>query len=328
MRSDEFRERCKGIVPVQYCPYKDDFELDIEGLRENTEFLVDFAEEGKRDLMIMTNGSTTEFYANSIEEQKAVIETVVKTVDGRVPVIAGTSQAGTLETVKMTKYAEEAGADCAMVVLPYYHAPTREGLYRHYETIAKSVKIGIMVYSNADVSGTLLDANLLQRLSKIDNVVAVKDNNPNVAEYAWKSALLDPKDISLLNGFGEMHYIASAAYGFKYRGFVTWIGNFAPDASYEIYEAVKSKDFDRAMNSLKRILPLNGLLEKFMKSRESLSIIPQINRTNYMYMSVGKACLDMVGLHGGPLKQPLEDLTEKERKELRQVLVEADLTED
>ena len=288
MKPDEFRAKCKGIVPVQYCPYKGNFELDIEGLKENTEFLVDFAEKGNRDLMIMTNGSTTEFYANSVEEQKAVIRTVVKTVDGRVPVVTGTSQAGTLETVKMTKYAEEAGVDCAMVVLPYYHTPTREGLYRHYETIAKSVKIGIMVYSNPDVSGTLLDTSLLQRLSKIQNIVAVKDNNPNVAEYAFKSALLDPKDISLLNGFGEMHYIASASFGFRYRGFVTWIGNFAPAMSYEIYEAVKKKDFDKAMNSLRKILPLNGLLEKFMKNRESLSIIPHILRTNYMYMSVGR----------------------------------------
>jgi len=92
-------------------------------------------------------------------------------------------------------------------------------------------------------------------------------------EYAWKSALLDPEDIALLNGFGEMHYLGSMAYGFKYKGFITWIGNFAPTISYEIYEAVKEKDFDKAMNSLKRILPLNGLLEKFMKTREGYHIL-------------------------------------------------------
>jgi len=195
MKPDEFRERCKGIVPVQYCPYEENFKVDIEGLKENTEFLVDFAEKGKRDLVIMTNGSTTEWYANSIEEQREVIKTVVETADGRVPVVAGASQAGTAETIKMARYAEEAGADCAMVVLPYYHTPTREGLYRHFKAVAESVKIGVMIYTNPDVSGTLIDTGLLQRLSKLENIVAIKDNNPNVAEYAWKAALLDPQQV-------------------------------------------------------------------------------------------------------------------------------------
>jgi 4-hydroxy-tetrahydrodipicolinate synthase len=310
---------------VQYCPFDENFRLDIEGLKENTKFLVDFAEKGKRDLVIMTNGSTTEWYANSIEEQRKVIKTVVETVDGRVPVVAGASQAGTAETIKMARYAEEAGADCAMVVLPYYHAPTREGLYRHFKAIAESVNIGVMIYTNPDVSGTLIDTDLLQRLSKVENIVAIKDNNPNVAEYAWKAALLDPQDIALVNGFGEMHYIGSAAYGFRYRGFVTWIGNFAPSVSYDVYRAVADRDFERAMSCLKRILPLNGLLDKFMKRRESLSIIPSILRTNYMYMSVGKACMDIAGLHGGPLKQPLEDITQDEKKELEKVLQEANI---
>lgn len=153
MGPDEFRKKCKGIIPVLFCPYtKDRKSVDLDALRKNTQFLVDFANKGNKDVVIITNGSTTEFYANSIEEQKSVIKTVVDTVDGVIPTIAGVSQAGTKETIKMANYAEEVGADCVMVVTPYYHAPFKEGLYQHFKAIAESINIGIMVYNNLAVS--------------------------------------------------------------------------------------------------------------------------------------------------------------------------------
>jgi len=323
MSPDEFKKKCRGIVPVQFCPYTSSGELNIEGLKENTEFLVEFAEKGGRDLVIMTNGSTTEFYANSVEEQKIVIKTVVETVDGRVPVIAGASHSGTREAVKMAKYVEEVGADCVIVVPPYYHTPTKEGLFKHYKSIADSVKIAVMVYNNPAVSGLMIDPELTQRLSKIENIVALKDNSPNAGDYAWKAALIDPDEMVLLNGLGELHYFGSAACGLHYKGFITYIGNFAPLISYEIYETVSSGRFDKAKETLReKVLPLYRLVGKFMKRREDTSIIPSVLRTNYMYMSVGKACMDLVGLHGGPLRQPLEDLTEEEKEELKRTLEE------
>ncbi len=323
MTPEEFKKKCRGIVPVQFCPYTDSGDLDIEGLKINTEFLVEFAEKGNKDLVIMTNGSTTEFYANSIEEQKEVIKTVVDTVDGRVPVIAGASHSGTKEAIKMARYVEEVGADCVMIVPPYYHTPTKEGLYKHYKSIAESVKIAVLVYNNPAVSGLIIDPELTQRLSKIENIVALKDNSPNAGDYAWKAALIDPEDMVLLNGLGELHYVGSAACGLHYRGFITYIGNFAPEVSYEIYEETSSGNFDKAVESLrKKILPIYRLVGKFMKKREDPSIIPSVLRTNYMYMSVGKACMDLVGLHGGPLREPLENLTEEEKRELRETLEE------
>ena len=320
MEPEMFRKKCKGIIPVQYCPYTESGELDLDGLKENTEFLVNFAKNGDKDLVIMTNGSTTECYAMSIEEQKAVIKTVVDTVDGDVPVVAGTSLPGTRETIKLTVYAEEVGADCAMVVLPYYHTPTKEGMFRHYKEVADAVGIGIMVYNNPAVSGALLDPYLVQRLSKIDNIVALKDNTPNAEEYLMKAALIDPEDMALINGAGELHYPGSAAYGLRYRGFVTWIGNFAPSSSYAIYEATNDGDFEGAYGALKKQLPLGTVLGEFMESRETPSIIPSILGSNYMYMSVGKVCMDLTGLNGGPLRPPMEDLTEEEKSKLKELL--------
>lgn len=322
MTAKEFRNNLKGIIPVQFCPYTKEGELDIEGLRENTQFLVDFAKDGNKDMVVMTNGSTTEFYANSIEEQKKVIKTVVDTVGGKIPVVAGVSQAAAIRTIEMAKYAEEVGADCAMVVLPYYHTPSKEGMYQYYKTVAEAVNIGIMIYNNADVSGALIPPDLMARLSKIDNIVANKDNATNAADYAFKALTIDPEDMVLINGLGEIHYVGSAAYGLKYRGFVNFIGNFAPSSSYAVYEAVKEGDFKKALEALRKQLPIWNLLSKFNKKRESISIIPECLRSNYMYLGVGKAAMDLVGLHGGPVRLPMEDLTDEEKQELKEALKE------
>jgi len=322
MSLDELKKRLKGIIPVQYCPYTKDRELDIAGLKKNTRFLVDFAKDGNKDVVLMTNGSTTECYANSIEEQKTVIKTVVETVGGEIPVVAGVSQAAAERTIELAKYAEEVGVDCIMMTPPYYHTASKEGLYQYYKTVAGAVKVGIMIYNNADVSGTLIPPDLMARLAKIENIIAVKDNATNAADYAFKALAIDPEDMVLINGLGEVHYIASAAYGYKYRGFVNFIGNFAPALSYAVYEAVEARDFKKALEALRKQLPIWNLLAKFNKKRESISVIPECLRSNYMYMGIGKAAMDIVGLHGGPLRQPMEDLTDEEREELKAALKE------
>jgi len=195
-------------------------------------------------------------------------------------------------------------------------------MYQHYRKIAESVKIGVMVYNNPDVSGSLIGPALMKKLSKIGNVVAVKDNTPIIDDYFLNSASINPEDMVLLNGRGEIQYVASAAYGFRYKGFVTWVGNFAPARSYAVYEAVKEKNFEKAEALLENLLPLFRVLGEFMSKRETVSIIPSAYRTNYMYMSVGKACMDLTGLSGGPLKLPMENLSTEEKGELRRVLEE------
>jgi len=322
MKPEEFRKGCQGIVPVQCCPYtRDCARIDLEALKRNTQFLVDFAREGSKDVLILTNGSTTEFYANSIEEQRSVIETVVDTVGGAVPVIAGVSQAGTEQTIRMAKYAEKVGADCAMVAVPYYHTPFKEGVYQHFRAVAEAVSIGIMVYNNPDVTGAIIDPELMARLSKIDNVVALKDNTPIAGEFFFKTLLVESEDMAFLNGMGEIGYVASAAYGLRYKGFVTFIANFAPQLSYELYQAVeKERDFVRGQEVLRNLAPFWSLLVKCSAKRSSPSLIPGGYKAPYAYMDLGKAAMDLTGLYGGPIRLPLQDATDEEKEELKEVL--------
>ena len=322
MGLSELKKKLKGIVPVQYCPYTKDNKVDVEGLRKNTQFLVDFAKNGNKDVVVMTNGSTTECYANTLEEQKTVIKTVVDTVGGAVPVVTGVSGSAAERTIELAKYAEEAGADCAMIVLPYYHPASKETMYRYFEAVANAVNIGIMIYNNPDVSGTLIPPDLMARLAKIKNIIALKDNATNAADYAFKALSIEPEDMVLLNGLGEIHYVGSAAYGLKYRGFINFIGNFAPASSYAIYEAVEASDSKGALEALRKQMPIWSLLGKFNSKRECIQVIPECLRTNYMYMSVGKAAMEIAGLHGGSLRLPMEDLTDEEKQELKAALKE------
>jgi len=325
MTLDELKKRLKGIVPVQLCLYTKGGEVDIEGLKENTKFLVDFAKKGNKDVVIMTNGSTTEFYANSIDEQKRVIKAVVDTVGGKIPVIAGVSQPAARRTIEMAKYAEEVGADCAMVAPPYYHHASKEGMYQYYKTVAASIKIGIMIYNNPDVSGTLLPPDLVARLAKIENIVATKDNSPIAADYAFKALLIDPKDMVLINGLGEIPYVGSAAYGNRYRGFVSLLANFAPSLSYAVYEAVEEGNFKEAYKVLQKTLPLWSFMARVQSKKESISVFPEWLRAPTMFTSVGKLAMDLVGLRGGPYhpgQLPMEELSDGEKQELKAALKE------
>jgi len=319
MRPNEFRERLRGILPVQYCPYTKEGEVDIEGWKKNTKFLVGFAEGGKKDVVLVTNGSTAECYANSVEEQERIIEIVVS-CSGNLPVIAGVSQPGTKETIKMAQYAQEVGVDCVMVVPPYYTTPTNEGMHKHFKAIAGSVSISVMIYNNPAVSGALLSCDLMQELAKIDNIVAVKDNSPSASHYAEMAANIPTEDMILISGLGEMAYLGSAAYGYKYKGFATFIANFAPGLAYEIYEAVRDRDFEKAYEALRKELPIWDFIKNSIAQRNTPSIIPTAWRGNPMYISIGKAAMDLVGLNGGESRLPLVDITSEEKSKLRKIL--------
>ena len=320
----ELKKRLKGIIPVQICPYTREGEVDIAGFKENTKFLLDFAKKGK-DMVILTNGSTTEFYANSIEEQKAIIKTVVETVAGQIPVIVGVSQPAPRRTIELARYAEEAGADCAMSTAPYYHHASKEGVYQYYKTVADAVNIGIVAYNNADVTGVLIPPDLSARLAKIDNIVAMKDNSPLAADYASRAVMIDPEDMVLISGLGEVQYLGSAVYGLRYRGFVSFLANFAPQLSYAIYEAAEAGDFKRAHEALNKTFPLWTFMGRVCARRESISVFPEWLRAPTMFVSICKEAMNMVGLRGGSYHRtqlPTEDLADEEKRELKTALKE------
>ena len=120
-------------------------------------------------------GTTGESPTLSHEEHKRVIELCVKESRGKIPVIAGTGSNSTEEAISLTKYAENAGANAALIVTPYYNKPTQEGLYQHFKAINDSCSIPIIIYNIPPRSVVDMSVDTMAKLFELKNIIGVKD---------------------------------------------------------------------------------------------------------------------------------------------------------
>ena len=319
MNPKELKDKIKGIIHLVVSPFDEDGQLDEKALRKSLEFTIN-ALKGQ-DAVFLTTGSTAEFYAMTDEECKKAIAVAVEEVAGKFPVIAGTGRPGTKLTIKMSQYAQQAGADGVLVVSPYYQPPTKEGLFRHFKEVAENIDIGIMIYNNPVTSKLWIPPELMARLSKIENIVADKENTTNALAYYWMQKAVDPKDMVIICGIGQLMYTFCALYGCP--GFVTEFANFAPDTAISFYEAAQQRDFDKLTQLADKIAPYQQFLAELVRRRSAIPIIlsPYISSSELpFYQTVIKAAMSLIGLPGGAVREPMENLTDEEKKELRKVL--------
>ncbi|MEM3693643.1 MAG: dihydrodipicolinate synthase family protein [Candidatus Bathyarchaeia archaeon] len=306
------------VVIVQITPFKNGEELDLEGLKENTAFLVEKRHYGP--MVLVPTGSTGESYALNDEERKKVIKTVIDVSNGKVPVIAGTHRAGTKWTIEHSKYAEDAGADGVMVVLPYYHVPGEEGIFRHYKQIADAVEIGIMIYNNPDVSKIYIKPKLLKKIvDGSPNIIAIKENTPFIPTLYEHIKTLG-NSVAIVQGRGDWWFAATAFLGVK--GYVSGYANFAPELCLDLLKAGMDGDYSKLKELLKRFEPLEVFISEMnVKYGPTTSILPYPYTNMYMIYGVIKAAMDILGLYGGTMRLPLLDISEEDKKELKKILI-------
>lgn len=145
--------------------------------------LIEFQIENGADSIIVC-GTTGEASTMSLEEKKETIKFAVDLVNKRIPVIAGTGGNCTSSVVEMTKYAESVGVDAALIVTPYYNKATQAGLIAHYSEIAKNTNLPIILYSVPGRTGVNISPNTCLELSKISNIVAIKEASGNLSQIA------------------------------------------------------------------------------------------------------------------------------------------------
>ena len=314
MKLDELKKQMKGVQIIQMAPFNKDGSLDLEGMRSNTRWLLERT--AGKDFIFTPTGSNGELYAMSDDEGKAVIKMVAEEVKGQHVVMVGAGRAATRETIKMCQYAESVGADGAMVVLPYYHVPTEEGMYQHYKQVAESINIGIMIYNNPYVSGSWIKPPLMARLSKIPNIIAIKECTPSIRSYHAMQRALDPNDMVTLCGWGELVFSCMASYGA--RGFISFDANYAPELAYSVYEAVTAGDSDKVAELINSMAPYSSFVDKVAANHGPHTGIGAAG--GYMVIGVIKATMDILGLRGGEVRLPLVGLSKQEKDELRDVL--------
>lgn len=325
MEPSELRTHLKGVFIVQMTPFDKDGSLDLEGMRANTRWLLERT--AGKDFVFVPEGSNGEFFVQSEDEWKAVVNMVVEEVNGTKPVIAGAGQAGTQETIRRCQYAQSIGADGVLVVLPYYVPPEEEGMVQHYKRITESVDIGVVLYNNALVSGCWLRPPVVAELAKIPNFVAVKENTSSIISFRLMQKAVEPNAV-VLCGRGEEIYPFVAPFGCP--GFVSFVANFAPELSYSMYEAAVARDFTKVDEIGETFSPFYKDPEVVRCMAPGSSFMARISAHHgpstglqggaSMQFAAMKAAMDIVGLRGGEVRLPLVGITEEERSELEGIL--------
>jgi dihydrodipicolinate synthase/N-acetylneuraminate lyase len=158
-----------GCMVALITPFHDG-EVDFQTLDE----LVEFHLKSGTDAIVPV-GTTGESPTLDYEEHKQVIERVVRAVEGRIPVIAGTGSNSTAEAIELTAHAKKVGADASLQVCPYYNKPTQEGFYQHFKAIAEEVDIPLVLYNIPGRCGAGMTPDTIVRLAEIENIVAIKE---------------------------------------------------------------------------------------------------------------------------------------------------------
>lgn len=287
----------KGAFPVLITPMDEFQEINWNGVKQNVNYFIEQKVAG-----IIINGSTGEFVSLSKEERFNMVETVLKEVDGRIPVIVGTAAETTKETIEYTKHAEAHGADCALIINSYYCKPKEEEIYFHFKEISNAVNIPIMLYNNPFTSGVDMSTELMLRIGKeCENVTHIKESSGDIR----KARDLVRQGEGAFQVFCGSEDLVMESYLVGASGWVSVAGNIVPGLVTKMYEHFQNGELEKAWEINDAILPLCEFLEGSGK-----------------YVQIVKRSMELHGQVGGPSRYPRLGLTEEEDQKLQTILAE------
>lgn len=240
----------KGSITALVTPFRDGA-VDFDAFEAFVDWQV---AEGSHGLVPV--GTTGESPTLSHDEHKRVVETCVKVVAGRVPVIAGAGSNNTAEAIDLATFAEKAGASALLVVTPYYNKPNQEGLYRHFKAINDAVGIPIFIYNIPGRSVIDMSVETMARLNELKNIVGVKDATTRIERVSAQRAAMGP-------GFIQLSGEDATALGFMAHGghgCISVAANVAPRLCAEFQQACLAGDFATALSIQDRLYPLHHAL--------------------------------------------------------------------
>ena len=285
----------KGIIPAMVTPFNKRGKINKGVLRDLTNHLIKGGVHG-----LFPIGSTGEFYGLSRKQKKEVIETVLEEVNSRVPVYAGSGQITTRDTIAVTKMVEAIGVDAVSIITPMFIKPDQDELYNHYRAIASSVNLPILLYNNPARTGINLSAQLVARLSKIDNIVGIKDSSGDMtltAEFIQRTET----NFSILAGL-DTFILSTLVYGGK--GSISSTANIAPMLSVKIYEEYYKGNMEEARQAQFSLAPLRQAF--------NLGTFPVVIKEG----------LKLIGIDCGPTLEPVKSLGKEKRSRLKNILKE------
>jgi 4-hydroxy-tetrahydrodipicolinate synthase len=282
----------KGSITALVTPFKNN-KLDEDSYEKFIEFQIFNGTNG-----IVPGGTTGESPTLEYFEHKKIIEIAVKVSNGRIPVIAGTGSNSTKEAIELTKFAENAKADAALIVTPYYNKPTQEGLYQHYKAINDNCGIPIIIYNIPGRSVVDMSVDTMARLFELKNIVGVKDATGDLDRATAQKNKMGNEFI-MLTGNDEN------AYEFNKRGGVGCISvssNVAPKLCSEFQKFSNNGNDIEAKKLFDQLLELHHVM--FVESNP----VP------------AKYSLSLLKLMEEDVRLPLVTATEESKNKIRNIL--------
>ncbi len=229
-------EKFHGALVALVTPFIDG-RLDEQGLIDLIEFQIAGGTHG-----IVPCGTTGESATIGFDEHKRVIDLTVKTVGGRVPVVAGTGANNTLEAIELTESAKQSGADAVLSVVPYYNKPSQEGMYLHFREIAENVDIPMLLYNVPGRTVVNMQPETVARLAEIDNIIGIKEASGSLEQISDVIRRC-PKDFIVLSGddFTAMPTIFIGG-----KGVISVISNVYPQGMAAMIEAALAGNIKKA----------------------------------------------------------------------------------
>lgn len=259
-------------------PMHPDLSVNYEKLRE----LIEFHIQNKTDAIIIT-GTTGEASTLTDQEHLEVIRYTVECVHGRLPVIAGTGSNNTAHAVELSKQAEAFGADALLLVTPYYNKCSQQGLYLHFEAIAKAVSLPILLYNVPSRTGVNILPDTYAKLSKIPNIVGAKEASGNFSQIA-KIISLCGDNLDIYSGNDDQ---ITSALALGAKGVISVLANVVPMETHEICQSYF--DGDTACSDTLQLRYLE-LIENLFSD---VNPIPVKCAMNAMGMDVGECRLPL-----------------------------------
>lgn len=287
----------KGCGTAIITPF-DDNGVNFDEFKKLIEFQIS---EGVDALIVC--GTTGESSTMTLEERKRTIEFAVKTANHRVPIIAGTGGNCTQSVIDFTKWAETAGVDGALIVTPYYNKTTQAGLIAHYTAIANSTKLPILLYSVPSRTGVNITPETCFELSKISNIVAIKEASGNLSQIAEIKALCR-ENLHVYSGNDDQIIPILSLGGL---GVISVLSNVAPKYTHEmVINYLNGKIIEAQDMQLDAIYLIKALFSE-------VNPIPV------------KAALNVLGYNAGIPRLPLIEMSEKGKEKLEKELKKFEL---
>lgn len=290
----------KGSAVAIVTPFHNN-KVDFQKLKELLEWHIN---EGTDAIVIC--GTTGEASTMSKEEKEKTIKFTVDAVNKRIPVIAGTGSNDTAYAIEMSKYAESVGVDALLVITPYYNKTTNKGLIKHFEAINDAVETPIILYNVPSRTGVNISPNQLLELSKLKNIVAIKEASGNISQVAEMKALCG-KNIDIYSGNDDQIIPVMSLGGL---GVISVLANVIPNETHEMTKAFLDNNLDKALKL--QLQNINLIKALFIETNP----VPV------------KTALNIIGKDVGDFRLPLCEMDNSNLEYLKRTLKEYNLIKE